>query len=53
MISAQIRAQVRRRAQNAYEYCHLHQVPRQRDFNVSLLDDLVAIGGSLFIVSRF
>jgi len=25
MISAQIRAQVRQRAQNACEYCHLHQ----------------------------
>ena len=25
MISAQIRAQVRERAQNACEYCHLHQ----------------------------
>ena len=26
---------------------------RQPDFNVALLEDLVAIGGSLFIVSRF
>ena len=26
---------------------------RQSDFNVALLEDLVAIGGSLFIVSRF
>ena len=25
----------------------------QADFNVALLEDLVAIGGSLFIVSRF
>lgn len=25
MISAQVRAQVRQRAQNACEYCHLHQ----------------------------
>jgi uncharacterized membrane protein len=25
----------------------------QPDFNVALLEDLVAIGGSLFIVSRF
>ena len=26
---------------------------RKPDFNIALLDDLVAIGGSLFIVSRF
>src|SRR5215217_3137209 len=26
---------------------------RQPDFNIALLEDLVAIGGSLFIVSRF
>jgi len=26
---------------------------RQSDFNVALLEDLIAIGGSLFIVSRF
>ena len=26
---------------------------RQPDFNVALLEDLIAIGGSLFIVSRF
>jgi uncharacterized membrane protein len=26
---------------------------RQPDFNVALVEDLVAIGGSLFIVSRF
>jgi len=26
---------------------------RQSDFNVALIEDLVAIGGSLFIVSRF
>ena len=26
---------------------------RQPDFNVALFEDLVAIGGSLFIVSRF
>jgi uncharacterized membrane protein len=26
---------------------------RMPDFNVALLEDLVAIGGSLFIVSRF
>jgi uncharacterized membrane protein len=26
---------------------------RQPDFNVALLEDLIAIGGSLLIVSRF
>jgi uncharacterized membrane protein len=26
---------------------------RQPDFNIALLEDLIAIGGSLFIVSRF
>jgi uncharacterized membrane protein len=26
---------------------------RQPDFNVAFIEDLVAIGGSLFIVSRF
>jgi uncharacterized membrane protein len=26
---------------------------RQPDFNVALIEDLIAIGGSLFIVSRF
>ena len=26
---------------------------RQPDFNVALLEDLIAIGGSLFVVSRF
>jgi uncharacterized membrane protein len=26
---------------------------RQPDFNIALIEDLIAIGGSLFIVSRF
>jgi len=26
---------------------------RQPDFNIALVEDLIAIGGSLFIVSRF
>jgi hypothetical protein len=26
---------------------------RQPDFNIALLEDLIAIGGSLFIVSQF
>ena len=31
----------------------LVQSLRQPDFNIALLEDLIAIGGSLFIVSRF
>jgi uncharacterized membrane protein len=36
-----------------YARARLVRSLRQPDFNVALLEDLVAIGGSLFIVSRF